>query len=426
MKKIMFIAALGFFTLNANAQTKEELKAQKEAQKEAEKQVKKAKDAYEMSIPNPQYGRKETDFTKLDGAKALMQEALANPLNASNAQAYGVAADIIKEYYQKCDNQIKAGDESVKGQMLDYAVDLANYSIKFDSLEVLNPKKKENEYKMSHLKYQGYATNALITCLQAAQNYSNSDKQDELKMGYKLSDVVVRGMGKSNLMSDFTHQEKDNWITFAKAFKAQSVMAIEGSKAEDVEAAYAELVGTKHEITAYSALANYFREKDGTKYMAYLRKGMEKADDATYPGFAFQLLQYQFNKEELKDDCLKTIQEIKAKCPDNENTLNAYLMEGQIYFERKQFDKAEALFADAVKKYPEDDRAISMPAKCAWMKAQNSSDKKDMQHAIELFKKLEADYPSKSDLWGEPLYILYNNVGNMAARDKYKKYYSFK
>lgn len=425
MKKIMFLAALGFFTLTANAQSKEELKAIKEATKEAEKQVKKAKEGYEMSIPNPQYGRKETDYTKLDAAKALIKEALANKYNELNPAAYSTAVDILNEYYKKYEGQIKAGDESNKEEYINIAADMVKNAIKADSLENINPKKKEVEYKATHIKLQQVSANPLIQCLMAAQNYSNSESQNDLKKGASLATLVIDAFTKSNLMSDFENPEKENWITYSKAFKAQSLQAIEGTDPNAIEAAWVDLIGTKYESTAYSALANYFREKNPNKYMEYLQKGMEKATPETYPNFAFLLMQYQFNNDK-KDDCLKTIQDIKAKCPDNENTINAYLMEGQIYFEKKQFDKAEALFAEAVQKFPNDERAITMPAKSAWMKAQTSGDKKDMQHAIDEFKKLESTHPAEPDLWGEPLYILYNNTGNIAARDKYKKYYSVK
>lgn len=425
MKKIMFLAALGFFTLTANAQSKEELKAIKEATKEAEKQVKKAKEGYEMSIPNPQYGRKETDFTKLDAAKALIKEALANKYNELNPAAYSTAVDILNEYYKKYEGQIKAGDESNKEEYINVASDMIKNAIKADSLENLNPKKKEVEYKATHIKLQQVSANPLIQCLMAAQNYSNSESQNDLKKGASLATLVIDAFTKSNLMSDFENPEKENWITYSKAFKAQSLQAIEGISADAVEAAWVDLIGTKYESTAYSALSNFFREKNQDKYIEYLQKGMEKATPETYPAFAFMLMQYQFNNDK-KDDCLKTIQDIKAKCPDNENTINAYLMEGQIYFEKKLYDKAEALFAEAVQKFPNDERAVTMPAKSAWMKAQTSGDKKDMQHAIDEFKKLEATHPSEPDLWGEPLYILYNNTGNTAARDKYKKYYSVK
>lgn len=425
MKKLLYLAALAVVALSANAQSKEELKALKEAQKEAEKVVKHARQTYEQSIPNAQYGRKETDFTKLAEAKAMIEQAIANKYSAEDAETYKVAADIAAQYYNKYDNAVKANmdDTEAKVNLINTSKELVGYAVKYDSLYNLDPKKKEADYKTAHTYYQNLAVNPVIQCLQAAQNYSTSDKQSELKEGASLGATVVNAFTKSHLFSDFSNPSKDEWITYAKAFKAQSLAGVEGTSAEDVENAYLELVGTKYESTAYSALCNYYRETNADKYIEYLKKGMDKADAETWPNFAFMLMQYQFTNDK-KDDCLNTIQQIKEKAPDNENTVNAYLMEGQIYFERKLYDKAEALFAEAVQKFPDDERAITMPAKSAWMKAQASGDKAAMQHAVDLFKELEAKYPNNTDYWGEPLYILYNNMGNIAARDKYKKYYT--
>lgn len=424
MKKFMFIAALACFALTANAQSKEELKAQKEAEKEAEKMVKKAKSDYDGCVANPQMGRKETNFEKLAGAKSGIEEALKNPL-CQTQLGYQTATDIAFEYYKKYEAEAKAGDESAKENLLDISTKLIEYATKFDELYNANPKKKDVEYQATHLRYQPYAVNAAVQCLQASQNLSSGETQEELKKGYAYADAFLNAMD-SHLLSDFTNEAKEDWITYAKAFKAQSLLGLETAKPEEVEAAYAQLMGTKYESVAYSALSNYFREKDSNKYVEYLTKGMNQEGNENAAAFAIMLMQHQFQSENLKDDCLKTIQIIKSKFADNENAINAYLMEGQIYFERKEFAKAETVFNEAVKAYPDDERAITMPAKCAWMKAQNSGDKKDLQHAIDLFKQLESKFPSNSEYWGEPLYILYNNVSNFPARDKYKKYYNAK
>ena len=66
MKKlVLMMVGLLLISGSALAQDKEALKAQKAAMKEAESTLKKAKSTFEMSIPNAQYGRKETDFEKL-------------------------------------------------------------------------------------------------------------------------------------------------------------------------------------------------------------------------------------------------------------------------------------------------------------------------------------------------------------------------
>lgn len=47
-----------------------------------------------------------------------------------------------------------------------------------------------------------------------------------------------------------------------------------------------------------------------------------------------------------------------------------------------------------------------------------------MEAAISLFKQLEAANPEDPELWGESLYILYNNTQQAALAAPYKKYYN--
>ena len=104
MKKLVLIMAGLCLLTAANAQDKEALKAQKAAQKAAETVVKKAKSLYETSIPNAQYGRKETDFEKLGTTLPMIEEAIANEYTKNDPLTWKVAADIQNEYYTKIEN----------------------------------------------------------------------------------------------------------------------------------------------------------------------------------------------------------------------------------------------------------------------------------------------------------------------------------
>lgn len=422
MKKLLFACAgLMLLSTSMNAQSKEELKAEKAAIKEAESLVKKARQNYEMGIPNAQYGRKETNFAKIDEAKALIEQAIDNKYVVNNPETWKVAADIMGEYYNKYDALGKE-NEADKVTASEYAYRLSTYAIKYDSLIFADPKKKDVEKTFINEQYRNKATNPLLGCLQVAQNLSNSDNQEDFKKGKKYAGLIVNALGSSHLFSTFQHESKNDWITYAKAFYAQSVAGLETSKPEEVEAAYKQLYGTQYEAVAYSALINYYREKDKAKFSEILSYAADNAKDDNAPQFNFMYIQslYQDGK---KADCIKQIDKFMDKFASNENAVNALLMKGQIFFEDKKYDEAEKVFAIAAEKYPEEERAITMPAKCAWMKAQTSGTKADRDYALKLFKELEAKYPDNPDFWGEPLYILYNNSNLIKERDKYKKYY---
>lgn len=432
MKKLVLIMAGLCLLTAANAQDKEALKAQKAAQKAAETVVKKAKSLYETSIPNAQYGRKETDFEKLGTTLPMIEEAIANEYTKNDPLTWKVAADIQNEYYKKIENEVKADpdNEEKRQQFIETASKLLDYSIKYDSLAILNPKAKPEELKTIHTLYQTYAVNAAAQILQAAQNYSNSDNQEDLKRGAAYSEQFLYAIQESHLLSDFKNPNinVEDWKSYATAFRAQSYYNLEGTPEEKIVSSYEALMKTRYKGNAYQALSNYYREKDPAKFTKYLQEGIEALKDdpeqASLRGnFAIYLMQHQFQSGD-KAGFKKTAQLVKTEFADNDNAINAYLMEGQMAFEDKDYDGAKAIFLAAKEKYPEEPKCLLMAARSAWMKAQvGGSQKADMAEAIKLFKQLESENADDPDLWGEALYILYNNTQQTALAAQYKKYY---
>ena len=404
MKKLVLMMVGFFLITSAYAQDKAALKAQKEAEKAAKATFKKARSIYETSIPNPEFGRKETDFEKLSGALPLIESAIQSEFTNKDIDTWKTAAEIQQEYYKKEEAEVKADPDNDQ-------------------------------------KYQAIAINPALQLLQAAQNASNSDNQAELKTGAKYAESFLNILEKSNLMKDLeksgltkdiTPEKINEWITYAKVFRAQSYYNIEGTPEEAVISAYEALMTTKYKGLAYQSLSNYYREKDKVKQNKYLKDGIEALKDDPEQkdlrtNFAFILMQniynggdYSDNKESLKS----AIQLIKNEFSDDENAVNAYLMEGQIAFDEKNYKVAKDIYTTAKEKYPDETRCLVMAARSAWMIAQtNGSKKPDLEEAIKLFKELEAQTPSEPEYWGESLYILYNNTQQTALANQYKKYY---
>ncbi len=430
MKKLVLMMVSLFLISGAYAQDKEALKAQKAAQKEAESTLKKAKNMYEMSIPNAQYGRKETDFTRLANAQQLIQSAIDNEFTKNEALTWKVAADIQNEYYKKLDNEIKADpdNETLQKDFIETSAKILTYCIKYDSLLRIQPKVKPEELKAAHTQYQNMSVNPAIQLLQIAQKYSNSDNQDDLKKGAMYSSLFLYALEESQLMKDFQHASLDDWKTYATAFRAQSYLGIEGTPEEKIIEVYRKLMNTRYKGIAYQSLGNYYREKDIAKQNQYLAEGIEalKGDpeqNDLRANFAIILMQNQFQKGE-KEAFKKTAKLIKEEFSDNSNAINAYLMEGQMAFEDKQYDEAKAIFLEAKSKFPEEPKCLLMAARSAWQKAiVGGSKKADMDEAIRLFKQLETEEADDPEMWGEPLYILYNNTQQPALAAKYKQYY---
>lgn len=431
-KTALILSCLMLLSTGAQAQDKEALKAQKEAQKEAKNAFKKARNTYEMSIPNAQYGRKETDFEKLATTLPFIQAAMQSEYTKNDADTWQVAACIELEYFKKLENETKADpdNESLRQSFIESAERLASYSVKYDSLLALDTKIKPEEFKKEHTQYQLYAVNAAIQILQAAQNASNSDDQAELAKGAKYSEEYLGIMTKSNLMKDFENKDLPSWITYAKAFRAQSYLNLNGAPEEKIVESYKELMTTNYKGIAYQSLSNYYNQKgDKAKQNEYLQQGIDAlkgdAEQASLrANFVLILMQNLFQQDDI-EGFKKIAQIMKTEYPDNENAVNAYLMEGQAAFEAKDFLTAKNIFIQASEKYPSEPKCLLMAARSAWMYAQtNGSKKADMEAAISLFKQLEAANPEDPELWGESLYILYNNTQQAALAAPYKKYYN--
>ena len=110
--------------------------------------------------------------------------------------------------------------------------------------------------------------------------------------------------------------------------------------------------------------------------------------------------------------------------PDNENTVLAYTFKGELLRMDNKFDDAEKMFLVGAEKFPDNTQCMKMACTSAFQKAQVGGFKAaDMQHAVDLLTKAEAAYPQEPEIWGEFLYVLYNNMQKPQLRDKYKKYH---
>lgn len=438
MKKLVLMMVGLFLLSSAYAQDKEALKAQKEAEKEAKATFKKAKSIYETSIPNEVYDRKETDFGKLAGALPLIESAIQNEFTNKDLDTWRTASEIYYEYYKKEEAEVKADpdNEQLKKQLLDRGLQLVNSAQKYDEYMGLEAKAKPEEKAQVHQRCQIMAANAAIQLLQASQNASNSENQDELKKGAQYAETFLSLMEGSNLMKDFKNDNLNDWKTYAKAFRAQSYLHIEGTPEEKIVSVYEALMDTKYKGVAYQSLANYYREKNATKQqMKYLQEGIDALKDDPEQkdlrtNFAFVLMQNLYNGGEYTKDgnteaLKKAIQLIKDEFSDDENAVNAYLMDGQIALDEKRYAEAKDIALAAKAKFPDEPKCLILAAGASWMIAQaNGSKKPDMEEAIKLYKELETATPTEPEFWGERLYILYNNTQQTALAAKYKKYYS--
>lgn len=429
MKKYLFIASC-FFCLSATsvyAQVdKEAAKAEKAARSEADKMVKKARQTYEFSIPNPQYGRKETDYAKLEGAHTMIQEALSNKYAKENPETYRAAFDIEYLYFQQAENAIKAGDESARAAYIDAAQKCVQYAVKFDEMAKNDPKQKE--YPKHHTYYQQQAANPVLQCLQAAQGGGTGEEPtvEDYKRQVALAALVYSAFEESSLFKDFPQKGSDSyndWILYAKVFRAQPLLQIPGTSDAEIDAAFRALIGTKFTENAYLQLAGYYREKDQAKYESLLKEGMEALpQNHAFPMNLFNLYFTEKKYEEAKAVARQVIEKFPEDAADMHYKI------GIICFNAEDLQGALDSFKAAYAISNDVDHLKNAAIAAAQITIKNDSKDKAViaqlnNQAIELLEQYSKAAPDDTELWGPRLYALYNNTGNAAKAAQYKKYY---
>lgn len=433
MKKFFVIVscllAISTTGVYAQAVDKEALKAEKAAIKAAEGMAKKAQSIYNSSKPDPQMGRKETNFEKLEEGHAMIKEAIANKYNANNAAAFATAAEIEYLYFNKISDDIKADPENVelKKQMLDCSEAIVNYCTKWQELADQDPKMKEDQKKVNHTRYQQLAANPVLQCLQGAQYLGNAEGAtvDDQKKAVRLAKLVYNTFEKSPLFADFAQKGSDgykDWILYSKVFSAQPLLQIPDATEAEVEEAFTALMDTKFAESAYLQLANYYRERNQEKYVATLKKASTAMPDNH--AIAINLFNHYFINKQF-DDAVAQANTMIEKFP--EDAADMQFKVGVVYFNQEKYAEALDNFEKAYARSNDVEHLKNAAIASVQMVIRNESKDKAVidklnKKAIELLEQYETLAPEDSELWGPRLYSLYYNTQNTAKAKQYAKY----
>lgn len=433
MKKFFVIVscllAIGTTSVYAQAVDKEALKAEKAAIKEAEGMAKKALSIFNSSKPDPQMGRKETKFDKLDEGRALIREAIANKYNADNAAAFSTAAEIEYLYFNKISDEIKADPENVdlKNQLLECSEAIVNYCVKYEELANADPKMKADQKKVNHTRYQQLAANPVLQCLQGAQFIGNAEgaSVDDLKKAVSLAKLVYNTFEKSALFADFPQKGSDgykDWILYSKVFSAQPLLQIPDASEAEVEEAFTALMDTKFAESAYLQLANYYRERNQDKYIDILKKASVAQPENH--AIATNLFNYYFINKKY-DEAIAQAKMMIEKFPEDAADMSFKV--GVVYFNQEKYAEALENFENAYAKSNDVEHLKNAAIASVQMVIRNESKDEAVidqlnKKAIELLEQYETLAPEDSELWGPRLYSLYYNTQNTAKAKQYAKY----
>jgi tetratricopeptide (TPR) repeat protein len=360
---------------------------------------------------------KNVNYEKLAEAQSLIEPCLSEGLAKDMPKTWFIAGNIQSILMNKMLADRQANDGKMDfDAFFDNQYKIVKYFSECDRLEhTPNEKGKmpKEEYRPI---IQPMAKNCRNNLRNAGGMLANSNPAKSIEyINYYIQSAdfsIFQGLDDVKLANDTTMGDINYYLATAYKVKGDTLSAL-----PILDKALASKQYGKY---ACGELAQYYQnKKDKANARKYIDLGFEKYSEL--PQFGKWKLAAQHSDGDI-DGALATAAKLKQMYPDDDY---AYLLTGQIYFEKERFQDAEKAFLEAKDHFPDNSNCLVMAARSAWMHAnRNTSDKAAMTHTIDLFKQVEAANPEDPSLWGESLYILYNNSNQMDKAKLYKKYYN--
>lgn len=360
---------------------------------------------------------KNINYDKVAEAQSLIESCMSEGLAKDMPKTWFIAGNIQSLYMNKMLADRAANDGKMDfNAFFDNQYKIVKYFAECDRLEHTADAKGKMPKEEYRSIIQPMAKNCRSNLRNAGGMLANSDPAKSIEyINYYIESAdftIFQGLNDVKLANDSTMG--DIYYYLGTAYK------VKGDTASALPILDKALASKQYGKYACGELAQYYQNKgDKANARKYIELGF--AQYSELPQFGKWLLAAQHAGGET-DAALQTIEKLKQLYPDDDY---AYLLKGQIYFEKENFQEAEKAFLEAKDQFPENSNCLVMAARSAWMYAnRNTSDKAAMNHTIDLFKQVEEANPEDPSLWGESLYILYNNSNQMDKAKLYKKYYN--
>jgi len=371
----------------------------------------------ETALNDAKKDPKNINYDKLAEAQTLIEPCMAEGLAKDMPKTWFIAGNIQSLYMNKMLADRAANDGKMDfGAFFDNQYKIVKYFAECDRLEHTPDAKGKMPKEEYRPIIQSMAKNCRGNLRNAGGMLANSDPAKSIEyINYYIESAdysIFQGLDEVKLANDSTMG--DIYYYLGTAYK------VKGDTASALPALDKALASKQYGKYACGELAQYYQNKgDKANARKYIDLGF--AQYSELPQFGKWLLAAQHSEGD-KDGALQTIEKLKQLYPDDDY---AYLLKGQIYFEQEKFQEAEKAFLEAKDQFPDNANCLVMAARSAWMYAnRNTSDKEAMNHTIDLFKQVEEANPEDPSLWGESLYILYNNSNQLDKAKLYKKYYN--
>ena len=419
MRKILFMSLALLITVNASAQKKQKSTAKADLTK-AERLVNDGVNDLKATPPV---------YDKFYQAWELLQNCMQDSLTNGNTLTWSLAGRCQVFFMNKMLNERQANGGQFKDEMefFDNQEKIVTYFSKMDSINTAPPtpgkrQKMGNpeEIKTNHV----FALNNAKAPRDNLLIAGNMLMEKNPAMARHYLDVYFSTFD-APIFKELNLHETDSMQYEANLFYAMTLIP-EAKTAEDTAKVikYLEraLPSKKNGQAVYVQLMQiYHNQGNMTEWAKLCKQGVEQYP--TEPAFLVNLLNYEMSQQNW-DDALKYSDMLIERFPEKDY---GYYQKGAIYYQQKDLEKAIVAFRKTTEVIPESVDAWAGVGNSAWMLAQNNASNKELskkyyQEAIEGYEKAHEVAPDRDDIWGYPLYAIYNNSGNTAKAAQYKKY----
>ncbi|MCQ2076073.1 MAG: tetratricopeptide repeat protein [Bacteroidaceae bacterium] len=424
MKKILFLSLALLLSVCAYAQ--------KPKKSTAKADLKKAQTLLDKAVNELKTGASKTlDYTKIDQAWELLQNCMEDPITNGGVDTWSTAGRCQVFYMNKMLNDRTAnnGQFADVNAFFDNQERIVSYFSKMDSISSLPPKfdgkhmpkfvnpeeaKKNHDYALMNAKAP--RDNLLIA--------GNMLMEKNPKQAMHYLDVYFSTFD-APLFRECNYHETDTMQYDANLFYAMCLIPEAKTPADTAKIiSYLEkaMPSKKNgQAVCIQIMQIYHDQGNMTKWAEMCRKGV--AEYPEEPAFLTNLLNFEMNSQNW-DEALKLADKLIANFPDKDY---GYYQRGAIYYQQRNLDKAIQAFTEATQHSPESVDAWAGVGNSAWMLAQNNASNKELSkkyyaQAIEAYEHAHDIAPDREDIWGYPLYAIYNNTQNTAKAAQYKKY----
>lgn len=424
MKKILFLSLALMLTVGAYAQ--------KPKKSTAKSDLKKAQTLLTQAVDALKAGQTKTlDYTKIDQAWELIQNCMDDELTNEEVETWETAGRCQVFYMNKMLNERTAnnGQFADVNKFFDNQEKIVTYFCKMDAInsappvfdgkkrpKFRNPEdvKKNHEYAIMNAKAP--RDNLLIA--------GNMLMEKDPKMARHYLDIYFKSFDEP-LYKELNLHETDTMQYDANLFYAMSLIP-EAKTAADTAQVVSYLQKAmpskkNGQAVCVQIMQIYHSQGNMTEWAKVCRKGVQ--DYPEEPAFLVNLLNYEMGQKNW-DEALRLANDLTTRFPDKDY---GFYQRGAIYYQQKNLEKAIEAFTEATQHDPTSVDAWAGVGNSAWMLAQNNAANKTLSKkyydlAIEAYEQAHTIAPDRSDVWGYPLYAIYNNTNNVAKAKEYKKY----